>query len=194
MNYKINVTVNDEPEELVISYEPCKSAKEAGFDKISGFPLDRVNCIGYPAMHAYFEKMNATGYRRYCGFIQLVGRKEYSESGNLLNTVIELDVPLRKEKYVIPYFSYGYPSELYDAPCCNLGNCARLEWKAYTYLVVPLSRISNNQIPFLAGWSWGYCEDRNGVSSVMELEMLDKAQFDRHMKYIEQEYAEKVLW
>lgn len=194
MNYKVNVVINDEQEVLVIDYEICKSAKEAGFDKISGFPVDRVNCIGYPTMHAYFENMNCTGYRRYCGFIQLVERKEYSSDGTLRNTVLELDVPVRKEKFVIPYFSYGYPSELFDAPCCNLGDCARLEWKAYTYLVVPLSRISNNQISFVAGWSWGYCEDKNGVSAIMELELLDKTQFDMHMEYIEQKYAKVVLW
>ncbi len=194
MNYKINVAVNGGLEVLVINYEPCKCAREAGFDKISGFPVDRVNCIGYPTMHAYFENMNSTGYRRYCGFIQLVERKEYSADGMLLNSVLALDVPVRKEKFVIPYFSYGYPSELYDAPCCNLGDCAQLAWKAYTYLVIPVSRISNNELLFCVGWSWGYCEDKDGINSIMELQMLDQDKFEEHVKYIEQTYAEKVLW
>ena len=32
-------------------------------------------------------------------------------------------------------FAYGYPAEIFDAPCCNLAGCRHLKWTAYTYLV-----------------------------------------------------------
>ena len=44
----------------------------------------------------------------------------------------------------------------------------------YTYLVDLPSRMNNNQLYFLTGFSWGYTEDKNGNVQLFDLEILSK--------------------
>jgi hypothetical protein len=67
----------------------------------------------------------------------------------------------------VPFFAMGFPAEIYDAPCNNLGSCTRLEWTADTFLVTLPSRIYDHRITPLAGFRWGYIEyDREGKRQV----------------------------
>ena len=94
-----------------------------------------------------------------------------------------LDIPEEMRKHKIPYFAYGYPAELFDAPCNNLGNSEKLDWRAYTYLVDLPSRMNNNQLSFLTGFSWGYTEDKNGNVQLSDFAVLSEDSWTAHQKY-----------
>ena len=72
----IPFTLHGIEENLTVEYTQGTDPREIGYDALQGFPIDKICCIGYPVMHGYFEHMNATGYRRSCGFIQFVERIE----------------------------------------------------------------------------------------------------------------------
>ena len=107
-------------------------------------------------IHAYFDNLNLKGYERYCGWIQIIRKEEYNTVNQKENvtTTYEIDFCAQTK----PYFCIGFPAELFDAPCKNLGTNEKLIWTAYTYLVDPPSRMNDNQMTFLAGFSWGYTE------------------------------------
>ena len=83
------------------------------------------------------------GTNGYCGFIQLIQRTE--ERGSREQQRLNLDVGEEFRAMGNPYFSYGYPASLFDTPCCNLGDCDRLVWRAFTYLVDPPSRMNGDK-------------------------------------------------
>ena len=120
----IPFTLHGIEENLTVEYTQGTDPREIGYDALQGFPIDKICCTGYPVMHGYFEHMNATGYRRSCGFIQFVERIEnYGE-----NRELSIDVSDENLGKGNPYFAYGYPAEIFDAPCCNLAGCRHLKW------------------------------------------------------------------
>ena len=68
--------------------------------------------FSYDFLHAYFEEINLCGYERYCGWIQIIERRDYMDmnDGNPI-TLFELDIPGKMREHKIPYFAYGYPAE-----------------------------------------------------------------------------------
>ena len=172
----IPFTLHGIEENLTVEYKQGTDPREIGYDALQGFPIDKICCIGYPVMHGYFEHMNATGYRRSCGFIQFVERIEnYGE-----NRELSIDVSDENLGKGNPYFAYGYPAEIFDAPCCNLAGCRHLKWTAYTYLVDLPSRMNGNKLKFLGGYSWGYEEDENGPQRLLPLEILTENDWEKH--------------
>ena len=87
-----------------------------------------------------------------------------------------------------PYFSYGYPASLFDAPCYNLGNCDELTWKAFTYLVDMPTRMNKNQLEYITGFSWGYTENKNGCTGLLDFERLTEEHFAKHKQFINDQY------
>lgn len=81
-------------------------------------------------------------------------------------------------------FAYGYPAEFFDAPCWNLNNNAKFVWRAYTYLVDIPSRMNNNNLLLLAGFSWGYMENMKGEVQLLTFEELSESDWLEHPKYI----------
>ena len=173
----IPFTLHEINENLTVEYTRGTDPKTIGYDALQGFPIDKICCTGYPVMHGYFEHMNATGYRRYCGFIQFVERIE-NHGENREFSIDVSDENLEKEN---PYFAYGYPAEIFDAPCCNLAGCKHLKWTAYTYLVDLPSRMNGNKLKFLAGYSWGYEEDEKGPQRLLPLEVLTENDWKKHI-------------
>ena len=171
----IPFTLHGIEEMLTVEYKQGTDPREIGYDALHGFPIDKICCIGYPVMHGYFEHMNATGYRRSCGFIQFVERIENHGE----NREFSIDVSDENLEKGNPYFAHGYPAEIFDAPCCNLAGCKHLKWTAYTYLVDLPSRMNGNKLEFLAGYSWGY-EEENGPQRLLPLEVLTKNEWKRH--------------
>ena len=108
----IPFTLHGIEEMLTVEYKQGTDPREIGYDALQGFPIDKICCIGYPVMHGYFEHMNATGYRRSCGFIQFVERIEnYGE-----NRELSIDVSDDNLEKGNPYFAYGYPAEYLMLP------------------------------------------------------------------------------
>lgn len=195
MKYILPVNLRGITEEFTVEYEKGKSAHKAGFDAVSGFDVNQINCINYPTMHGYFADMKLTGYRRYCGIIQLIERTEYYTDVNKNNVELTFDIPDQERPFINPYFTYGYPAEIYDAPCSNLNGCDKLQWKAYTYIVDPSSRLSNFKLDFLGGYSWGYLEDKNGPLDILPFDVLNKEIFEQQIEYLVNYYKDqKILW
>ena len=172
----IPFTLHGIEEMLTVEYKQGTDPREIGYDALQGFPIDKICCTGYPVMYGYFEHMNATGYRRSCGFIQFVERIENHGE----NRELSIDVSDDNLEKGNPYFAYGYPAEIFDAPCCNLAGCRHLKWTAYTYLVDLPSRMNGNKLKFLGGYSWGYEEDENGPQRLLPLEILTENDWEKH--------------
>ena len=76
-----------------------------------------------------------------------------------------------------------FAEEIFDAPCKNLGNSEKLDWRAYTYLVDLPSGMNNNQLVFLAGFSWGYSENKDGDIQLLDFAVLSEDNWLEHQKY-----------
>lgn len=169
MTYMIPFVFHGKKNRIAVDYSEIADAHEAGFH-ILNLPFAPEACKGYPMIHAYFKDLNLKGYERYCGWIQIIRREEFHHINDIApsNVLYELDVPEEILEHDLPYFAYGYPPELFDAPCRNLRGCEKLIWRAYTYLVDIPSRINGYQLSYLAGFSWGYTEN-----SLDEVSLLD---------------------
>ena len=178
MRIDIPVRLHGRSETLTVVYERNDSPRRSGFDALD-VPFDRAKCLGYPTVHARFSRMRATGYRRYCGFIQFIETVR-QKNGAAQTPELSVDVNERADSIGNPYFSYGYPASLYDAPCMNLGDSDALDFTAFTYLVDPPTRMNGNRLAYLAGFSWGYTEDVNGPCELHDLKLLTEAQFEAH--------------
>ena len=156
---------------------------ESGFD-ILNLPFDYNVCVGYPTLHASIKQMKNTGYRRYCGWIQLVEREYFSTE--LLNSPDEREISIDTNEKGL-YLAFGSPAELYDAPCFNLNNNVKGTWTAYTYLVDIPSRMNGYKLSFLAGFKWGYTESIAKKSlevRVLELNELDISKWNEHVLFM----------
>lgn len=186
MKIRVPFTLMERQDEFVVEYNENVSAEESGFDALQDLPFDCNCCIGYPTLHAYFEHMKCTGYRRYCGWIQLIERQDFNQIDGVevCSKSLCIDVSEERRKAGIPYFASGYPAELYDAPCKNLGGSSKLIWTAYTYFVEMPSRMNHNQTSYLAGFSWGYMEDITGTVKLLDFRLLSQDQWIVHDRFL----------
>ncbi len=179
---EIRVPFFGQEETLTVEYKENSDPREAGFHLLNlPFPIE--DSVGYPVIHIRFRDMKTTGYGRYCGFIQFIERTE--TNNGVVSAALSLDVAPEFEEARIPYFSYGYPASLFDAPCRNLRGCERLQWTAYTYLVEMPTRMNGDRIGFLAGVSWGYTEDQNGPAGIRPLSLLDREDWAAHREFLD---------
>lgn len=185
MIMKVPFTLRERKGAFTADYNVNSSVENSGFDALN-LPFDSSRCLGYPTLHAYFDNMEMMGYRRYCAWIQLVERREFKSIDGIEVKSLSIDVSDEMQKAGIPFFAYGYPAELYDAPCCNLGNSNRLLWTAYTYLVDIPSRMNHNKLSFLAGISWGYTEDTTGPVGIHELKRLSMDNWNEHYPFLKE--------
>jgi hypothetical protein len=153
-------------------YEVNTSAQKSGFDLLKGLDFSSEICRGYPTMYAYIKDYNGTGYSAASAWIQIITDRFYSSIGDKTpcEVVSEVDVSDSFRDLGVPFFAFGYPSEIYDAPCNNLGGYARLEWAAETFMVTYPSRINNETITFLLGFRWGY--EEKDIEGKRQIEML----------------------
>lgn len=134
---QVPLVLNNRPGTIEVCYKENKSANESGFDLLKGLGFDVDMCIGYPTMHGYIKEYGGTGYSNASAWIQIITDKYYSslQDGIPSEVLSELDINDNMRKLGIPFFAFGYPAEIYDAPCNNLGNFARLKWITDTFLV-----------------------------------------------------------
>ena len=166
---EIPFELNRKPGVLTVIYEINQSAAKSGFDLFAASGFDVNLCLGYPTMHASISAYEGSGYYAASAWIQIVTRREFLdvESTEPRATVISVDVHETLEELGVPFFALGFPAEIFDAPCNNLGNLGKLDWLAETFFVTLPTRINNHTITPLAGFSWGYCEyDLHGERQV----------------------------
>lgn len=191
---EIPFILNERTGTVEVCYEENKSANKSGFDLLKGLGFDVEMCIGYPTMHAYIKNFNGTGYYNSSAWIQIITDKYYSSLQQEMPAEVlsEVDISDNMRNLGVPFFAFGYPSEIYDAPCNNLGEFARLEWTADTFLVTQPSRINDNTISSLLGFRWGYEEfDNEGKRDVriLPIEVLDCSVWNGHLPMLKDNFS-----
>jgi len=168
---------------LYVEYGVNTDPITSGFEIVKNLVPDLNICIGYPTMHAFVKEHEGYGFCKYCGFIQVVTMKSENENIKIV------DVPQSMND--IPFFAYGYPGEIYDAPVNNYGLGNELEWTAKTFVVDMPSFINDNYISFLAGFKWGYTEsnsDNEKKIELMPIEMINKANWIQEIPFLKENY------
>ena len=167
---------------------------KVGFDALPGLPFNLDACRGYPVIHARIEAYAGSGYRTLCGWIQIVtsvyldardGQPPRSE------TFVSADVAPAFDATDIPFATYGYLPQLFDAPCLNLGDYTKLRWTADTFLTTVPVRSRDEEISRLLGFRWGYLEnDTPGEKPVLlPLKITDAQVWNQHLAYLREQYV-----
>jgi hypothetical protein len=173
---------------IEVIYKTNESASESGFDVLN-VPFDPNLCIGYPTLHAYIKNMTSTGYRRGCGWIQLVKREYFSSEA--LDKPDENILSVDTNDPAIIYMALGTPAEIYDAPCNNLNGNVKGKWTAYTYLVDMPSRMNEYKMSFLAGFQWGYEEAMENNQLTVRMQDIVEINYEiwkEHILLLKKEY------
>ena len=190
---KILFILNGKKGIVEVYYEANNSVSKSGFDLLDGIGFDVEMCIGYPTMRAYVKDYEGTGYYTASAWIQIITKKFFYSSKDSIPTqvVSEADVSDNMQKLGVPFFSFGYPAEIYDAPCNNLGRSASLEWIADTFFVTFPSRINNDTISYLLGFRWGYEESENAGSrkvKILPMEITDNMIWEEHLSLLKENF------
>jgi hypothetical protein len=127
-------------------------------------------------MHARIEAFAGTGYRMFCGWIQVVTREclaDVAAGWEQAERTSSLDLPPTLGETGVPFAVQGPLPALFDAPCMNLGGCAALRWTADSFLTTLPLRSREEEITPLLGFRWGYCEYAPGSGRPVELTPLE---------------------
>ncbi|MGL4336603.1 MAG: hypothetical protein ACRCST_06895 [Turicibacter sp.] len=143
--------LNDKKGLIEVVYEKNTSISKSGFDMLKHLNFDLNICIGYPTVHAYVKETEASGDRRLCGWIQILELEYFKTENSVIPDSVKTEVDCL-ENISAPFFSYGYPAQLYD------GDQYKLNWKARTYLVTVPEPSNNETISLTSGFQWGYTE------------------------------------
>ena len=183
---KIPFVLNSKPGLLEVEYEPNESIEESGFDLLAGFGFDVNMAIGYPTMRGIVSAYEGRGYYTASAWIQVITRQEFdiadSEKPDRINTSVDVNDTLYD--LGVPFFAMGFPAEIFDAPCCNLGEAGKLTWIADTFFVTMPSRINDHTIQRVAGYQWGYIEydqDEKRPVEILPLKVTDESQWQGHL-------------
>lgn len=177
---------------IEVRYGPNTSVEGSGFDLLEGVGFDVAVCLGYPTLEARIARYAGSGYRTCMAWIQIVTDRYYTEpDGAVSLEVSDVDTLPALADCGVPFFAHGFPATLYDAPCDNLGDYARLEWVAHTFMVTYPTRMDDHTISFLSGFRWGYEEwDEGGrrCVSLRPLEVLGRTEWVRHLGLLRQSF------
>ena len=157
---EIPFELNRKPGVLSVYYEVNQCVQKSGFDLFANNGFDINICLGYPTMRAYVNSYEGSGYYTASAWIQIITRREFdcTNPAKPQDIVTSVDVHETLAELGVPFFALGFPAEIFDAPCNNLGNLGKLDWLADTFLVTLPTRINNHRIFPITGFSWGYCE------------------------------------
>ena len=191
---KISFELNRKPGILEVEYKPNQSIEESGFDLLAGFGFDVNLAIGYPTMRGTVSAYEGSGYYTASAWIQLITRLEFddvnSEQPDRIITTVDVNDTLYD--LGVPFFAMGFPAEIYDAPCCNLGESEKLTWIADTFFVTMPSRINDHTISRLAGYQWGYTEynpDEKQPVDILPLQLTDQSHWEGHLPVLRSEFG-----
>jgi hypothetical protein len=186
--------LNRKPGILKVDYEFNQSAAKSGFDLFAGNGFDAEICAGYPTMRAHIESYEGTGYATACAWIQIVTRREFlSEAAKQANIAPSVDTHPTLAEAGVPFFAFGFPAEIFDAPCNNLNGLAKLEWVADTFLLTMPNRTNGYSISRVAGFRWGYTEyDLDGKRQVKisPLMVTGSMAWNQHLPLLRNQFAQ----
>jgi len=187
--------LNRKPGTLTAEYEANQSAAKSGFDLFAGSGFNVEMCIGYPTMRACLDPYAGRGYSTACAWIQIVTRREFVSLEAVEPAAIapSVDTHPTLAELGVPFFAFGFPAEIFDAPCNNLNGLAKLDWVADTFLVTLPSRANDYTISRVAGFRWGYIEyDLAGKRQVeiSPLSVTGPAVWNQHLSLLRNRFPE----
>ena len=167
---------------------------KVGFDSLAGLNFNINRCRGYPVMHARIESYEGSGYRTFCGWIQMVTGTyfdSHNKAATKTETFVSTDVAPAFQQADIPFASYGNLPQLFDAPCLNLGKYAELRWTADTFLTSIPTRSREEEIAWLLGFQWGYAENDNPNErpTLFPLEVTNPTIWNNYLPYLRGQYT-----
>jgi hypothetical protein len=179
---------------LEVHYQPNERIEDSGFDLLAGFGFDVNLSIGYPTMHGFVSTYQGSGYYTASAWIQIITRKEFVSAESVLPRaeVASVDVNPSLYELGVPFFAMGFPAEIFDAPCCNLGDAGKLTWIADTFYVTMPSRINDNKIVWIAGYQWGYIEydqEEKRPVEILPLSVTDEATWQQHLPLLRRQFG-----
>lgn len=180
--------------QVSVYYGTNNDPKKVGFDSVPGLNFDIDRCRGYPVMHALIDNYGGSGYRTFCGWIQIV-TNIYLDSHNpekaKQETFVSMDVAPAFQEVDIPFVSYGNMPQIFDAPCLNIGNYAELRWTADTFLTSIPTRSREEEVTWLLGFRWGYIEnDIPGAKPILlPLEITTPQSWNKFLPYLKEQYG-----
>lgn len=191
---KIPFVLNRKPGTLIVEYKRNQSIAESGFDLLTGFGFDVNMAIGYPTMRGLVSAFEGSGYYTTSAWIQIITRKEFAsiDSEQPVKIISSVDVNDTLADLGVPFFALGFPAEVYDAPCCNLGEAGKLAWIADTFFVTMPSRINDHTISRIAGYQWGYIEydqDDERHVEILPVKVTDEAQWQQHLPLLKSQFS-----
>lgn len=146
---------------VAVTYGVTEDPVAVGFDVIPGIPFDIRLCRGYPNIHAVIDRYGGTGYRGFCGWIQVITGKRYlavDDHKPPARVEVDIDKLPAIADIDMPFAVFGHLPEWFDAPCRNLNGYKRLHWTADTFLTTLPIRTRKESIRRLASFRWGYVE------------------------------------
>jgi len=207
MFYQIPFVLNGKKGITEVSYGVNESSAASGFDLLKDL-LEDIHfepgmCVGYPTMHAYVKSYEGSGYAALCAWIQIATNRLFSSLEELSPAVtfsrVDGDSTLMKQG--VPFFAWGYPAEIYDAPALNLlywnrhspKKYERLEWIADTFLVTFPSRINNDTVSYLLGFRWGYeeCTKKGSNIKLLPFEITDEGAWKHFLPLLIKRFPER---
>jgi hypothetical protein len=191
---KIPFDLNHKPGILEVHYQPIQRIEDSGFDLLTGFGFDVNLAIGYPTMHGFVSAYQGRGYYTASAWIQIVTRREFVPVGSALPRaeIVSVDVSPTLHELGVPFFAMGFPAEVFDAPCCNLGDAGKLTWIADTFFVTMPSRINDHTIAWIAGYQWGYIEydqEEKRPVEILPLEVTDESHWQGHLPLLRSQFG-----
>jgi len=176
---------------VVIYYGKNEDPVRAGFDIIPDLNFDINLCRGFPVLHARVE-YSGLGYRQLFGWIQMVTDEYFQsgEKGEVEKTVV-VDVVPSMQGFGFPFASFGYLPEMFDSPCYNIGNYAKLRWVADTFLTTIPGRSIKEKISCIKGFRWGYIEYANpkqNPPSILPLQTISKDVWNSHLSLLRKQF------
>jgi hypothetical protein len=184
--------LHDREGQVVVCYGANQDPVYAGFDALAGLGFDLALCAGYPAVHARIEAFAGTGYRTFCGWVQIITGERYAvddPTRQRPQRAVDLDQAPTLAGCGLPFCAIGNRPELFDAPCRNLGSSAELRWVADTFLVTAPARSRQQEIVRLAGFRWGYTEAADQAVRVHPLRVTDASAWNAHLPFLRGAYS-----
>lgn len=178
---------------VVVYYGVNDDPVKAGMDSIPG--LDKVLDLtyGYPVIHARIQEYAGSGYRTFCGWLQVITSAYFDiQDGEMVQTnkIFSVDIAPTFGESDVPFFSSGFMPELFDAPCLNLGNHTELSWTADAFLVSIPIKSRDEGITRLLGFRWGYRENNipDQKPTPFSLEITDTQVWNAHLPFLQKQY------
>ena len=191
----IPFSLGDFPGTVAVYYGANQEPARVGYDYLAGPSFDPDRCRGYPVIHARIESYAGTGIRTMLSWIQIV-TSLYSDShdpqASKTESFIEVDVAPSLEDAGFPFYSFGSNPQLFDAPCRNLGDQARLCWTADSFLTTLPIRSREEPIAWLRGFRWGYIETNlpDEKPILLPLEVTGAEVWNQQLSFLTQTYPD----